>query len=186
MNSTSTPDAPLGVEEYARLPDDGVRTELVRGRLVREPHPGLPHGSIQARLLSLLEQHIRSAGLDLICAGPAGVITAEDPATVRGPDLMVVRRERARDLHRSGFLRGAPDLAVEIISPSNTAGEMHEKVAEYLGSGSEAVWVVYPQRRTVAVHASLREARFYHEGDELPGGDLLPELRLPVAAIFAD
>ena len=186
MNSTSTPDAPLGLDEYARLPDEGSRSELVRGRVVREPQPGLPHAALQVRLAALVKRHIDEAGLDVVCAGPAGVITSESPPTVRGPDLMVIRGERTRDLHRSGFLRGAPDLAIEIISPGNAAAEIQEKVAEYLESGASAVWVIYPGRRIVAVHASLREARFYREGDDLPGGDLLPELRLPVTAIFTD
>ena len=186
MSSTSTPQAPLGLEEYARLPDDGFRSELVRGRVVREPQPTVGHGEVQARLAELLRRHIRQSGGDLVCASAAGVITSESPPTVRGPDLMVIRGQRMRDLHRSGFLRGAPDLAIEIISPGNAAAEIQEKVTEYLESGASAVWVIYPGRRIVAVHASVEEARFHREGDDLPGGSLLPELRLPVTAIFTD
>ena len=105
---------------------------------------------------------------------------------MRGPDLAVVRKTRTEDLHRAGFLRGAPDLAVEIVSPSNKAGEIQGKVAEYLAAGALLVWVVYPQTRTVAVHEPGGSARFFTGSERLGGGDLLPELDLRVSELFED
>lgn len=176
---------PLTIDEYARIPDDGRRTELVCGELLREPQPGFRHGRLQATLLELLGSHVRGHAPHLVCLGNVGVITEEDPGTVRGPDVAVVRRTRADDLHRSGFLRGAPDLAIEIVSPSNRAAEVQAKVREYLLAGASLVWVVYPDTRTVAVHASPTEARFVGEDEVLTGGELLPGLRLAVAELFA-
>ena len=105
---------------------------------------------------------------------------------MRGPDLAVVRRERIGSLHSAGFLRGAPDLAVEVVSPSNKAGEVQAKVAEYLAAGAQIVWVIYPMTRTVAVHESQGQARFLRDDDVLTGGALLPDFRVPVAELFRD
>lgn len=89
-------------------------------------------------------------------------------------------------LHRTGFLRGAPDLAVEVVSPSNRAGDIQEKVREYLGAGGSQVWVVYPRTRSIAVHASPGGARVLGEDDTLHGGDLLPGLSVPVVELFGE
>jgi Uma2 family endonuclease len=173
----------LTVEVYATLPDDGFRTELVRGRVIREPQPAFEHGRLQARLAELLGQHIREAGLDLVCVGNFGVITSEVPATVRGPDAAVISKDRLPDLHGTGFLRGAPDLAIEIVSPSNRPAEIAEKTAEYLATGARAVWVVYPKSRTIAVHTSTH-ATTLSESDTLDGDGTIPGLRIPVASLF--
>jgi Uma2 family endonuclease len=186
MSSTAPDDRLLTIEEYADLPDDGWRTELVRGQVVREPQPSYEHGRIQSRLIGILEAHLKALAPHLACVGPFGVITEEMPGTVRGPDLAVVRRDRVVDLHHAGFLRGAPELAIEVVSPSNRAGEIQEKVSEYLDSGATMVWVIYPQTRTVAVHGAGGEARFITGDELLPGGDLLPGLRVRVSELFED
>lgn len=79
---------------------------------------------------------------------------------------------------------GPPDLAIEIVSPSNSAADIQAKVREYLRAGARLVWVVYPDTRTVAVQDSLESARFFDDGGVLPGGDVLPGLEIPVAEIF--
>ena len=175
----------LTIDEYAALPDDdGWVTELVRGLVVREPRPSYEHGRIQIRLGQILANHIDAYAPDLVCVGDFGVIVEQDPATVRGPDLAVIQRERAQGLHRAGFLLGAPDLAIEVVSPSNRAADIQLKASQYLGAGAAIVWIVYPETRTVAVLVGPTEAQFLGEGDELTGGDLLPSLRVPVREIF--
>jgi Uma2 family endonuclease len=168
------------------LPDDGRRTELVRGQVVREPQPGYEHGRVQLRVGEILARFLREHAPDFTCAGPFGVLTEEEPDTVRGPDLAVVRRSRIERLHPSGFLPGAPDLAIEVVSPSNTAADVQEKVAEYLASGAALVWVIYPKTRTVVVHDSRRHARFLPEEELLDGGSLFPALRIPVKELFEE
>lgn len=80
---------------------------------------------------------------------------------------------------------GPPDLAVEIPSPSNRASEIQEKVADYLDAGVRTVWVVDPPTRTVTVYESAGGARMLRENSVLEGGDVLPAIRLPLAAFFA-
>jgi Uma2 family endonuclease len=186
MSTTAPRGRLLTVDDYAELPDDGWRTELVRGRVVREPQPSYEHGRVQLALGRLLGNHLEARAPHLVCVGPFGVITEEGPDTVRGPDLAVIRRDRIVGLHRAGFLRGAPDLAVEVVSPSNRAGEVQTKVAEYLGAGARAVWVVYPETRTVAVHEPDGRARFLREGDILTGGALLSGFRVGVEEVFRE
>lgn len=184
MSPTAPADRLLTIDEYADLPDDGWRTELVRGRVVREPQPAFEHGRVQVMAAEILARHVREHAPQLVCVGNVGAITEEDRHTVRGPDLAVVRKERAENLHRSGFLRGAPDLAVEVVSPSNRAGDIQQKVGEYLSAGATLVWVIYPATRTVAVHRPGGEARFLGEGEVLTGGDLMPELQVAVRELF--
>lgn len=186
MSSTVSLDRLLTAGEFACLPDDGWHTELVRGRVIREPQPAYEHGRIQMRMGALLARHVEHHAPDLVCVGPFGVITEEAPDTVRGPDLAVLRQERARELHRAGFLRGAPELAVEVVSPSNGAADIQAKVSEYVAAGAEIVWVIYPETRTVVVYDSPDAARFLSEDAILTGGELLPELRIPVSEIFRD
>ena len=108
-----------------------------------------------------------------------------DPATVRGPDLAFVSSPRLPSgPPERGFLAFAPDLCVEIISPSNTSVEIHEKVLDYLEAGTGAVWVVHPEARTVTEYLSPTEIRILSVTDELDGGEILPRFRIPVASLF--
>lgn len=100
--------------------------------------------------------------------------TPASPATVRGPDAAVIRRDRLPDPHHAGFFYGAPDLAVEVVSPSNRAAETAEKVSEYLAAGARAVWVVDPRARTVAVHEASRDAAVVSATGVLDGGNVVP------------
>lgn len=165
--------------------EDGVRLELVEGNVVREPRPGARHGRLTTRLASALHKHSENQGLGMVCTD-FGVVLAEDPATIRGPDIGFIAAERLRpeDLP-TGFLKGAPDLAVEIVSLSNTATEIQRKVLEYLAAGSRLVWVVDPETRSVSAYRSRDEARLLDEGDVLDGGDVLPGFHLAMKELFA-
>ncbi|HUH12030.1 MAG TPA: Uma2 family endonuclease [Longimicrobiales bacterium] len=174
----------LTIEEYERLPDDGYRDELVRGRLVREPQPGTEHGWLAVEIAGLLRQHVVEHGGGIVLVG-SGFVLSEVPPTVRGPDVSFVSVERLPPGPLpAGFLRLAPDLAVEIVSPSNTAAGIQEKVFEYLDAGTRLVWVVYPGRREFTLYRSREEIRVLTEGDALTGGDLLPGLAVPLAELF--
>lgn len=175
------------IEEYEQLADDErYRDELVRGRLVREARPGHEHGRVQLHLGSELDQHVRRHRLGVVSV-ESGYALVPGTATVRGPDISFVVRARIppEGLGR-GFPRFPPDLAVEVVSPSNRASVVREKIAEYFDAGVRQVWVVYPRRRTVAVHLSRSDVRVLNEDDELDGGAVVPGFRLPVAEIFAE
>lgn len=90
----------------------------------------------------------------------------------------------AATVRRGPFFEGAPDLAVEVVSPGNTRREIAGKVRDYLAAGSRAVWVVNPERRTVTVHRPDREPERLAGSDVLDGGPVLPGFRLPLSEIF--
>ncbi len=176
---------PFTIEELERLPEDGYRHELVRGRLVREPPPGAEHGGVTVEIGRLLGNFVRERGIGRVMA-EAGFVLAGDPPTVRAPDVAFLAADRIPEAGLpAGYVTGAPDLAVEVVSPSNTLAEVRAKVLDYLAAGARAVWVVEPRTRGVTVYAAGGGVRDLGPGDELDGDEVLPGLRLPVAALFA-
>lgn len=177
-------DEPLLTErEYLDLPYDELRwSELVAGRVVREPPPSYRHGRIAARLARLMASYAETASLgDVLVEG--GFRLVDDPPTIRGPNIAFVAADRIPP-DDPVFFSGAPDLAVEIVSPSNSASEMRAKVSEYFDAGARLVWLVYPDMRTVAVHESKDVARYVEEPGVLDGGDVMPGLEVPVVEVF--
>ncbi len=175
----------ISAAEYARLPDDESSwDELVRGRIVREPLPPWwgPHGPVMAQVVYLLRKHIVEQGLDLTCGVHAGFLLEEEPDTVRGPDVWVTRP--GRPMGRSPFSEGAPELAVEVLSPSNRPREMAEKVAQYLAAGALLVWVLNPGKRTAVVYRPGAAPRKLGADDEIAGGEVVPGFRVRVAELF--
>lgn len=177
----------VSLEEFQRMPEeDEFQVELVRGRVVREPLPGARHGRLNAELLSRIQSHVRAHDLGITLA-EAGFILSVDPPTVRGPDIAFIEKERVpAEGVPIGFWRGAPDLAVEIVSPSNRVGEIREKVLEYLGAGTRLVWVVDPATRSVAAYRSREEIRLLTRDDALEGNDVLPGFGLVLSELFAE
>ena len=139
--------------------------------------------SSRRRLERLLEEFVEARGLGEIF-GEAGYVLARDPDTVRGPDLSFVSRERLSPFDDERFFSGAPDLAVEILSPSNRSGEMHAKVADYLAAGARLVWVIDPERRLITTYRELLAPRRIGSPEPLDGGDVLAGLVIPLDAIF--
>lgn len=174
----------LTIEAFERLPDDGTRCELVRGRVVREPPAGYEHGRLANRILYLLTRFAEEHGLGEILASETGFVLFEDPPTVRGPDAAFVAAGRVPFPAPPGFGRLAPDLAVEIVSPSNTFAEIQAKVMDYLDAGSRLVWEFDPGTRSVTVYRSREEIRILVGDDELDGEDVLPGFRLGLSEIF--
>jgi len=176
----------LSADDLLRLPDDGLRHELVRGEL-RTMSPGSrPHGRIAMKLGWPLAQYVEAHALGEVYAAETGFKLAEDPDTVRAPDVSFVRRERLAGMADEGFLAGAPDLAVEVLSPGDRPAEVAKKVADWLTYGAALVWVVNPRRRNVTEHRPGQPARVLDENDVLDGADVVPGWRLSVRALFAD
>ena len=176
----------LTLDEFERLPDDDWRTELVRGRLVREPPAGMNHGRLACRVAVLISGFVERHALGEVYGSETGFVLFDDPPTVRAPDAAFVSTARLSSAEDSiGFGRMAPDLAVEIVSPSNRATEIIDKAADYIDAGTRLVWVVEPSRRCIAVYRSRNEIRLLQEGDVLDGYDVLPGFSIPVAEIFA-
>ncbi|MFN2421781.1 MAG: Uma2 family endonuclease [Gemmatimonadota bacterium] len=185
MSERATAPDVLTLEEFERLPDeDPYKLELTRGRVVREPPPGAPHGWLVRKLFTALHSHIEEHSYGIVI-NETGFLLSVDPPTVRQPDLAVIRAE---NLPREGIPKGywtrAPDLAIEVLSPSNTAVEIQEKVLDYLTAGTRLVWVVDPHSRSVIVYGSHHEGGLLTLGDDLDGGEILPHFRLPLAELF--
>jgi len=164
--------------------DDHVKVELVEGVLVEMPPAGAIHTIISALLVRLLGNFVADNHLGgYVTDAQGGYQLAEAPDTVRAPDAAYIAGVRVSELTGTYF-KGAPDLAVEVISPNDKAVDVQEKVDEYLDHGSRIVWTVYPKTRAVVVHTP-DGSRTLHENDTLDGGDILPGFRLPVRDIFA-
>ncbi len=175
----------LTAEEYARMPDslDGTKDELVRGTVVCEPPPSFGHGVASMKIAHLVMSFVEAHGLGTV-VGEAGFVLERGPDTVRGPDAAFVSAERASRHRGETFFEGAPDLAVEVVSPSNTRTKVAEKTQDYLAAGARRVWNVDPRRQTVTVHAPGAEPRVLAAGDHLDGGDVLPGFSVPVSSLF--
>ena len=173
-------------EELERMGEDAPY-ELVRGELVPVSPPGGEHGELAVRLAFALENFVRPRRLGTVYV-ETGFILSRRPDTVRGPDVAFVTRERRASLggRIRGYIPGAPDLAVEIRSPDNTAAELSAKAADYLRAGTRLVWVVDPAAQTVQVHRLGEPASITRAGASLDGKDLLPGFALPLNELFAE
>jgi len=176
---------PLTVEDLYGMPEDGKKYELEAGRLISEPLPGYRHGRVMFVVARILDAHAVRHGLGEVIVGDSGFVLARTPDTVRGPDVAFVTEQRlALQGDRSKAFEGAPDLAVEVLSPTNTRSEMHAKVGDYLAGGTQSVWVVDPEHRTVMVYDALLSPRLLTENDILEAGDALPGFRARVGDFF--
>ena len=132
-----------------------------------------------------LGPYVRVHGLGRVLAGDPGFLLTADPDTVRAPDVAFIRRERMpAGLSRRGYFPGAPDLAVEVISPNDLYTEVDEKVAEWLEHGTRMVLVVNPRRKSVAMHRPGRDVRMLGVEDTLDGEDVVPGWTLAVRDLF--
>ena len=183
---TGIVDDVISLEEFERMPEeDAYRIELVRGRVVRDQLPGARHAQLTVKLCGWIDAYASERGLGITFVELGCVLNVEPP-TVRGPDIAFVATERVPlEGVPVGFWRGAPDLAVEIVSPSSRAAEIREKVLEYIAAGSRLVWVVDPATRSVATYRSRRDIRLLTEDDVLEGGDVLPGFRRSISELFA-
>ena len=181
------PGAALTAEELLHLPGDGWRYALVEGELQRMTPAGFDHGAVVMNVAVPLAQHVRRCGLGVVCGAGTGFVLARRPDTVFAPDVAFVRRERIPASGRpAAFWEGAPDLAVEVVSPGDTRPEVAAKVASWLAAGTRVVWVVDPGRRSVAVHEpGATPWHFAADADIVDGAPLFPGFRLPVADVFA-
>ncbi len=172
-------------DEFMALPLDLKRYELVRGVLAEVAVTGYEHAEVEANIFRLLDQHVWPRRLGRITGGGVMFRLQEQPDTLRRPDVAFVRTDRlpARDQRRS-YARFIPELAVEILSPSNTAAEMRAKVAEYLRVGVRLVWIVDPEMETVTIHTPEAAPVMLPASAEITGGVVLSDFRCPVAAFF--
>ena len=170
-------------EELYAMPDDGFRYELVRGELVKMPLAGAIHGVIASTVGWNLHSHVKNLRLGTVVTVGTGFQLAEDH--VLAPDGAFVSQSRITTSGLpDGFFPGAPDLAIEVISPSERERHISQKVDDYLHYGCKMVVLIRPRTRRVEVHTPNREVQILEPGDVLDGGDAVPGWQLPIADIF--
>lgn len=173
----AAPTAPaplLTAADLLTLPDDDYRYELVRGKLIRMPPPGWRHGRTVVRVASGVERFVDEQQLGIVLA-ESGYHLGWGPDTVRAPDVSFITAERlppGEFPHAYPTL--APDLAVEVLSPSERPGARREKMRDYFAAGTRLVWEIDPAQRTITVYRSAHEGATLAATDELTGAEVLP------------
>src|SRR6266566_1264489 len=178
-------DRQVTADELFRMPDDGFRYELVKGELRKMTPSGFEHGGLIINLAAPLAQHVKARRLGLVVGAETGFKIGRDPDTVLAPDIAFVSRNRMPSSGPpKGFWEGAPDLAVGVLSPSDTVFEVDEKLTAWLEAGAVAVWIVNPKRRTVTIHRAGAPPRTLSENESLTGEDVVAGFSLPVGEIL--
>jgi Uma2 family endonuclease len=172
-------------DEFAAMPEDHMRHELVRGELRTMPLASGPHGLVIMWLGGMLVRHVHEHDLGVVFSPDTGIHLFRDPDTVRAPDISFLSKGRIPpEGIRRGFLRIAPDLAVEVLSPDDTVFEIEEKIEDYFAAGSRLVWVVNPRTRTVTVYRPEAVPYVLSAHEALQGDDVLRGFSCRVAEIF--
>jgi len=175
----------LTIEDFSKLVADGSRYELSRGELVPMTPVNFQHGKIVIRFGGLLDQFVQRQQLGAV-GTEIGFHLARNPDTLRAPDIAFVAKEREpQGAAALKFAELAPDLAVEVLSPDDSASEVLKKIEEYLAAGVRLIWIADPVTQTVTVYRSLDDVRVLTADQELDGGAVLPGFRVRIADIFA-
>lgn len=176
----------MTADDLWELEDSGnCRRELIRGELREMAPPGEEHSRISTMLAARLWILLLETGTGSVF-GEASFVVARDPDIVLIPDVAFISAgQLPADRDQEKFIPMRPDLAIEVVSPSDRANDVTDKVLTYLDAGVLMVWVVYPSRRIVNVHRPDGTTRTLTKDDELDGGDLLPGFRLAVSELFA-
>ena len=174
---------PITAEELLKMPKDGSRYELIRGVLVAKMPAGDAHGDVVMRIAYALTGYAESNDFGVTRTGEPGYRLDRDPDTVRAPDVAWIAPGRVPP-GTLGYPELAPDLAVEVKSPSNSNPEMAAKATMWLSYGSQEVWVADPQTTTVTVFRPGASPHTLTEHEDLDGGDLLPGFTTPVWRLF--
>jgi Uma2 family endonuclease len=165
---------------------DGHRFELIDGTLV-ERHMGAQAGEVTAIIIGLLRQHVQERRTGKVFSADCGYQIFGEAKRVSFPDISYIARGRLpEDKSPGGHARIPPDLAVEVVSPNDTAEEVEARRVDFLRAGTRLFWVVYPGSRTVHVSHQKSNALTLGEGDELSGEDVLPGFVCRVAALFEE
>jgi len=171
--------------EFMALNRDGHRYEIVNGKLIDMGNSGAKHGYIAIILSAALFNCVSTRKLGAMF--DSSTAFKMKSGNKRSPDVSFMAKERLQGLDDipDGFLEGAPDLAVEILSPSNTVAEIHDKLVEYFENGARLVWVINPKEKYVLVYRSSQEPdRLLKSVDSLDGEEIVSGFTLPVAELF--
>jgi Uma2 family endonuclease len=173
-------------EQLFHMPSDDFRYELVEGVLIKMSPTGFEHGDVALTLAYLLKGHVLTHKLGKVLAAETGFKLASDPDTVLAPDAAFIRQEEIDRVGRTRkFWPGAPDLAVEVMSPGDSVRKTDEKARTWLSFGARMVWTVNPGKRTISVYRPGEDVSVLTEADALDGQTVVPGFRCDVKEIFS-
>ena len=175
--------ARITLEEFAKLPPEGARHEVDAGVLITLLPAKSLHTLIALTVLEALQLYLRQ--FSVARALPeTGYILAQDPLTIRQPDVSILRKDRIAATDADGYFQGAPDLAVEIVTPPDSARDLEIKAKQYLQAGAQQVWVLYPKARSIHVFSGASPVQILDDSQTLEGGELLPGFSVKVVDLF--
>lgn len=173
-------------EELQALPDNGYNFELVRGELLMSPKNNFQHELISGELQDAMRAFVKSRRLGVVLGGSIGCWMKN--RNCRAPDIAFISKARLIKFgfkpNTKKFFPEAPDLAVEVLSPSNTRAEINDRIRDFFASESKLVWIIDPEQECVEVCHSLTDRKLIASGGFLDGEDLLPSFRFPIADLF--
>jgi Uma2 family endonuclease len=171
-------------EEIMRLPDNGYSYEVVDGELVMSPKNNLQHGDLCAEILMRMRAHAKKHKMGRVFDSNTGYWMIN--RNLRAPDVSFISIGRLPGRAIKEFMRGAPDLVVEVLSPTNTRSEMDKRLRDFFVSGTKLVWIIDPDERFAEVCRSLTDRKIVGPGGTLEGEELLPGFELPLTELFED
>jgi Uma2 family endonuclease len=173
----------LTAAELEQMPDDdSVRTELDEGELITVAPASEDHGGLEAEISGILRDHVKRHRLGKVYGSSAGFRLKDD--TVREPDVAFVRSDRVESIKSKGFAKGAPDLAVETCSPSESVRQLMREVKQYFAAGTHTVWIVYPETQELPILESTGADRLLRGDDSVEAPELLPGFSIPLHQFF--
>lgn len=176
----------MTAQELLEYTHEPYQQELVDGILFEMEPPGAEHGVVAGRIYFVLTAHVRERGLGLTFAAETGFQLSTDPDTVRAPDAAYVSRERvtaAGGIPR-GYWPGPPDVAVEVISPTDRWSRIEGKATQWLDAGARVVVVLDPPLRTATVYRARDDVRILTADEPLDLTDVVPGFAPPVGDCF--
>ena len=156
----------LTIEDLEKMPDDCLHRELIEGELIELPPPKIGHSRVSRYIFLILNKFVTAQALGIVFF-EAGYLIRANRRTWIQPDVSFMRPGRTDLIKSDEYAMGAPDLVVEVISPSETARTVHLKTSILLSAGTEEVWNVYPDTRTIEIHSAGNAVRVLHEDDEI-------------------
>jgi Uma2 family endonuclease len=172
-------------QAFMALPNNGHHYEIINGELIEMGNSGALHSYLCILVLTALMTHVLTNKLGIVFDSSTAFKLKN--GNKRSPDIAFFAKERLRGMTElpTGFLEGAPDLAVEVLSPNNTIAEIEDKITEYFENGSSLVWVISPKQKYIMVYKSAQEPdRLLKSGDILEAEPLIPGFNLAISELF--
>jgi Uma2 family endonuclease len=174
----------MTAQELLELPSDGMRHELIKGELTTMTPSGSQHGETTAWIGRILATYIAENALGRSFGAETGFVIERDLDTVRAPDFAFIAKGRIKSHMPEGFFPGAPDLAVEVLSPNDRVMEVEDKIQQWLDADCRCVWVVNPVRRTITVHQKNAQPRVLRASDEVQSPEIIHGFCAKVSELF--